>query len=58
MTIGITAVFGGKISVQKGIGTSGPHQSLVSDVAPICDVYVLIQERGERLPSVFLYAQL
>lgn len=25
MTIGITAVFGGKISAQKGIGTSGPH---------------------------------
>ena len=42
MTIGITAVFGGKISAQKGIGTSGPHQCLVSDVAPICDVYVLI----------------
>jgi len=32
----------GKISPQKGIGTSGPHQSLVSDVVPICDVYVLI----------------
>ena len=42
MTIEITAVFGGKISAQKGIGTSGPHQSLVTDVAPICDVYVLI----------------
>ena len=27
MTIGISAVFGGKITVQKGIGTSGPHQS-------------------------------
>ena len=26
MTIGITAVFGGKITAQKGIGTSGPHQ--------------------------------
>lgn len=25
MTIGITAVFWGKISAQKGIGTSGPH---------------------------------
>lgn len=34
--------FWGKISAQKGIGTSGPHQCLVSDVAPICDVYVLI----------------
>ena len=42
MTIGITAVLGGKISAQKGIGTSDPHQCLVSDVAPICDVYVLI----------------
>jgi len=30
--------FWGKISVQKGIGTSGPHQSLASNVAPICDV--------------------
>ena len=30
--------FGGKISAQKGIGTSGPHQSLVTDVVPICDV--------------------
>ena len=38
MTIEITAVFGGKISAQRGIGTSGPHQSLVTDVAPICDV--------------------
>ena len=37
MTIGITAVFWGKISAQKGIGigTSGPRQSLVSDVDPI-----------------------
>lgn len=26
---------GVKISAQKGIGTSGPHQSLVSDVDPI-----------------------
>jgi len=30
--------FWGKISAQKGIGPSGPHQSLVTDVAPICDV--------------------
>ena len=28
----------GKISAQKGIATSGPHQSLASNVAPICDV--------------------
>ena len=28
----------GKISVQKGRGTSGPHQSLVTDAASICDV--------------------
>jgi hypothetical protein len=28
----------GKISAQKGIATSGPHQSLVSDVVPICNV--------------------
>ena len=28
----------GEISAQKDIGTSGPHQSLASDVAPICDV--------------------
>ena len=28
----------GKISPQKGIDTSGPHQSLVTDAAPICDV--------------------
>ena len=26
MAIGISAVFGGKISAQKGIGTSGQHQ--------------------------------
>ena len=26
MTIGISTVFGDKISAQKGIGTSGPHQ--------------------------------
>ena len=38
MTIGITAVFWGKISAQKGIGTTEPHQSLISDVAPKCDV--------------------
>ena len=25
MTIGISAVFGGKISAQRDIGTSGPH---------------------------------
>jgi hypothetical protein len=37
--------FLGKISAQRGIGTSGPHQSLASDVVPICDVYVLIKER-------------
>ena len=30
--------FWGKISAQKGIGTEEPHQSLVSDAAPICDV--------------------
>jgi hypothetical protein len=30
--------FWGKISAQKGIGTEEPRQSLVSDVAPICDV--------------------
>ena len=30
--------FEGKISAQKGIGTEEPHQSLVTDVAPICDV--------------------
>ena len=28
----------GKISVQKGRGTSGSHQSLVTDAASICDV--------------------
>ena len=28
----------GKISAQKGIGTTEPHQSLISDVAPKCDV--------------------
>jgi phospholipase C len=28
----------GEISAKKGIETSGPHQSLVTDVAPICDV--------------------
>ena len=30
--------FWGKISAQKGIGTSGPHHSLASDVALICNV--------------------
>ena len=32
----------GIISAQRGIGTSGPHHSLISDVVPKCDVYVLI----------------
>jgi hypothetical protein len=30
--------FWGKISAQKDIGTSGPHQSLANDVAPICNI--------------------
>lgn len=45
MTIVIFNNILGEISAQKDIGTSGPRQSLVSDVAPICDVYVLIKER-------------
>ena len=28
----------GEISAKKGIGTSGAHQNLATDVAPICDV--------------------
>jgi phospholipase C len=34
----------GKISAQKGIGATEPHQSLVSDVVPTCDVYELRQD--------------
>ena len=34
----------GKISAQKGIGATEPHESLVSDVVPICDVYELRQD--------------
>ena len=28
----------GEISAKKGIETSGPHQSLASDVVTVCDV--------------------
>ena len=41
--------FWGKISAQKGIGISGPHQSLVTDVAPICDVYVFDIGEGRKI---------